>query len=103
MAEYIEREAARIAYEKSREANKHNINVARAIHAQEHRHILHVLDKIPAADVEPVRHGRCEYCKDGKSFIGAELILGNDGRFHKINHCPHCGCKMDGGAENGTE
>ena len=54
---------------------------------------------IDKAKYEPVRHERCEYCKDGKSFIGAELILGNDGRFHKINHCPNCGAKMDGGAE----
>lgn len=61
MAEYIDREAVRLAYEKSLEANRHNINVARAIHAQEHRHMLHVLDKIPAADVVAV--GRCKDCE----------------------------------------
>ena len=44
---------------------------------------------------EPVdAHNRCEYCKDGKTFIGAALILGNDGKWHKINHCPNCGAKM---------
>lgn len=45
---------------------------------------------------DAVKHGRCEYCKDGKSFIGARLILGNDGEWHEINYCPECGARMDG-------
>lgn len=61
MIEYVEREAVRLAYEKSLEANRHNIIVARAVHTQEHRHILHVLDKVPAVDVvEVVRCRDCE-------------------------------------------
>ena len=39
---------------------------------------------------------RCEYCKDGKSFIGQEVILGNDATWHKINYCPNCGADMRG-------
>ena len=37
---------------------------------------------------------RCEYCKDGKSFIGQVVILGNDATWHKINYCPNCGADM---------
>lgn len=51
MAEYIEREAIRLAYERSLKNDKHVIEGASAIHAQEHHHIFHILDKIPAADV----------------------------------------------------
>lgn len=65
------------------------------------RSFLRLIDRQPTIEADHVRHGRCEYCKDGKSFIGAEVILGNDGKFHKINHCPNCGHKMDGGADNG--
>ena len=42
---------------------------------------------------------RCEYCKDGKSFIGQVAILGNDATWHKINYCPHCGADMRGEEE----
>ena len=50
----------------------------------------------PTIEAEPVRHGRCDFCKDGKSFIGARLLLGNDGKWHEIKCCPNCGAKMDG-------
>ena len=63
--------------------------------------ILKIVDEAPTVDAAPVAHGRCEYCKDGKSFIGARLILGNDGEWHEINNCPNCGAKMDGGNEDG--
>lgn len=42
---------------------------------------------------------RCEYCKDGKSFIGQVIILGNDATWHKINYCPNCGADMRGRQE----
>lgn len=38
---------------------------------------------------------KCEFCKDG-GFIGARLILGNDGNWHEINFCPNCGCRVKG-------
>lgn len=61
MDDLIYRETARRAYEKSLENDKHKIEGASAIHMQEHRHMLHVLDKIPAVDaVQVVR------CKDYK-------------------------------------
>ena len=61
------------------------------------------IKSLPAADVEPVRHGRCEFCKDGKTFIGAIAMGGNDGRFHRICYCPNCGAKMDGGADDAAD
>lgn len=36
----------------------------------------------------------CEYCQDG-TFIGALLLLGNDGEWHKIYYCPNCGKKLN--------
>lgn len=56
-----------------------------------------VEDELPVADVAPVVHERCEFCADGKTFIGAIALGGNDGRFHRINYCPNCGARMDGG------
>ena len=58
------------------------------------------VENATAVDAAPVVHGRCEYCKDGKSFIGARMLLGNDGKWHDINNCPNCGAKMDGGTES---
>ena len=46
-------------------------------------------------DFEPVKQERCEFCKDGKTFLGAVLVLGNDGNWHSIRYCPNCGAKMD--------
>ncbi len=50
---------------------------------------------------DAVKHGRCEYCKDGKSFIRQTIMLGNDCSWHTINYCPNCGAKMVGGADDG--
>lgn len=53
-----------------------------------------LLGNAPTIEAEPVRHGRCDYCKDGKSFIGQTVILANDGELYSIWYCPHCGAKM---------
>lgn len=55
------------------------------------------INSIPAADVEPVVHGRwipfhsdvagdIQYCSACEIGFGA-----------KMDYCPHCGAKMDGG------
>lgn len=62
------------------------------------------LDNIPAADVAPVVHGRwiesanfdagfwvCSKCRFVSEAIAAHKLYG---------YCPHCGAKMDGGADN---
>lgn len=50
---------------------------------------------IKALKAEPVKQERCEFCKDGKTFLGAELIAGNDGNLHSIRYCPVCGAQME--------
>lgn len=59
------------------------------------------LERLPAADVVEVRHGRwkgaglgdyyCSLCNETYS-IGAE-------RVKNWNNCPNCGAKMDGGQD----
>lgn len=36
---------------------------------------------------------RCEHCKDGKSFDGQVVIMGNKGMF-PLNFCPRCGSPL---------
>ena len=51
---------------------------------------------IEALQEQKQKKERCEYCKDGKSFIGQRVILGNDSTCHIINYCPNCGTDMRG-------
>ena len=58
-----------------------------------------MLEKLPAADVAPVRHAMWE------------VVVGSDGKEHMVctgcrkqqdltgvfSYCPNCGCRMDGG------
>ena len=59
------------------------------------------VDKIPAADVAPVRHGRwkcnkpCPVC-GGDRFEGLDADIWAD---WEPPYCPNCGAKMDGGAD----
>lgn len=62
-----------------------------------------VIDEMPTADVEPVRHGRwihemvgyvkCSVCNDLEEDVCAIFY----------NFCPNCGAKMDGGDEDETD
>lgn len=85
MAEYIEREAALAA-----------INALRGPHAMPKI----CIEKIPAADVAEVRHGRwldgrCTVCAweapDECAYDGYENIV-----LEETPYCPNCGAKMDG-------
>lgn len=62
-----------------------------------------VEDELPAADVEPVRHGR--WIKDGDFLIcsacEAEINIKNSlGADNHRKYCPNCGAKMDLEVEN---
>ena len=60
------------------------------------------VDKIPSADVAPVRHAMWE------------VVVGSDGKEHMVctgcrkqqdltgvfSYCPNCGCRMDGGEQD---
>lgn len=95
MAEYIEHSAAI-------EAAKHAW--AKGLDPSQY------IEALPAADVAPVVHGRwmhiryddfseqfdrvkCSQCNHEAYAMAFYVVDGN--------YCPHCGAKMDGGADNG--
>ena len=67
--------------------------------------VFRAIRKQPATDVAPVVHGH--FVHDGPRFAGSVdwwhcsncggLLSGVETQFE---YCPHCGAKMDGGAEN---
>ena len=106
--EYIERSAVvnglRAAIKKYSD-DKSEANIITALIFQR---FAKEIETIPAADVEPVRHGhwynrggrfRCSVC-DNKALL--KDIGGTGGWSHeyeqqKSPYCPNCGAKMDGG------
>ena len=62
-------------------------------------------DEIPAADVEPVRHGHwieeydCGYTTPHCSECGETALTKEETSYDYVysSYCPHCGAKMDGG------
>ena len=102
MAEYIEREAA---YKVLTDYYHHSTEF-------QHGALLEALYRVPAADVQPVRHGRwipdydyAEYDYDGSTLL-AEPRKFQDGwqgslcgqyEPSETSYCPNCGAKMDGG------
>lgn len=106
MAEYIDREAAVKAVKdyahmvidkgrKSLDTVDDTLNIVARI------------EKIPAADVAPVVHGRWierkehfyfqNGCKEWINFYCSECDAPNNS---PTDYCPNCGVKMDGGADN---
>lgn len=71
-------------------------------HANEH--VLKLLASMPAADVQPVKHGRwipqgndmwlCSNCKENIIFS-----MSKSDRTEKQRYCTVCGARMDGGEE----
>lgn len=83
MADYIEREAARLA-------------VMRAGYIE---NILPTLEAVPAADVAPVVHGRwIEHEFEDEPCFGTDYECSACGKFQyeDTRYCPNCGAKMDG-------
>lgn len=113
MAEYIERETALDIFGEGPswtgyfepyplEVHLAVVGVARLIREE--------IEKIPAADVAPVAHGRwieqedpcgdpyytCSACKDD---FYIEMTGAVEKDLFLYSYCPNCGAKMDGGAE----
>ena len=108
MAEYIKREAAVKAVEKYGLTN----GVVWGRHTGLAICIASEIVDIPAADVAPVVHGRWirphwknnNYCCDC-SECGGEAMH-RDYQWNKNGVypiCPHCGAKMDGGADHAAD
>lgn len=98
MAEYIDREAL---YEKAYWHGEHPDvgnpfpDVVDAIDIED-------VDAIPAADVAPVRHGRWvhEHISEGYAWVicsECEAVIHKILINKRLNYCPNCGAKMDGG------
>lgn len=66
--------------------------------------MMRYVKRKPAADVEPVRHGRWEW---DLLDIYRCSVCGEKSKVKEVmnepvwDYCPNCGAKMDGGAEDG--
>jgi len=106
MPEYIERDTAIREIERAMVAVLNDMPISeltKEIYTMAHRHCIDVLAIIPAADVQPVRHGRW---MSGKEPVGpvsifvphcsvCGAIVPVD--ISRYKYCPNCGAKMDGG------
>lgn len=72
--------------------------------------LIEKLEAIPAADVEPVRHGRwecvydyytggtditCSHCKNTRTVNGCFVSTNGKSCYFEDDYCPNCGAKMD--------
>lgn len=116
MDEYIERQAAIEAFENGEadviENYGDGCDFGFGI-----KNIKDVLNAIPATDVAPVRHGRwidryggryenalheCSECRTCALYKSERDVLGSVRLVQELSeYCPHCGARMDGGADNG--
>lgn len=71
--------------------------------------IFEIISEIPAADVAPVVHGRWIHSRYEDCSEQFELVKCSQCNHeayamalyvHGGNYCPHCGAKMDGGADH---
>lgn len=61
--------------------------------------VLRMIDDAPAADVAPVVHA--QWIEDGSGIIICPECKRGYNLIAKYTHyCPHCGAKMDGGADH---
>lgn len=51
------------------------------------------IDNMPAADVQPVRHAKCE-C-DNEGYERCSACNEHETNLRYFNFCPHCGAKLD--------
>lgn len=114
MSDYIDR-IALLSFLR-REANEERIYANEnggesVVYAECLEDVIADIERIPAADVAPVRHGAWEGTADG--YADGELVydmwncsecgFDADGAEEKPDwkFCPNCGSLMDGGADNG--
>ena len=101
MAEYIEREATVKLLRSlgSRDYRREKGTIQEAIK------MVSFSEYTPAADVAPVRHGRWvhEHMSEGYAWVicsECEAVIHKILINKRLNYCPNCGAKMDGGDGN---
>lgn len=102
MAEYIEREETIKHIQKTYCAGCNSYNGVRC-RACGIGDAIDMIENAPAADVAPVVHAEWVVCGDGDNVPWMCSHCGKT-TAHKYKvmygkYCPHCGAKMDGGAE----
>lgn len=103
MAEYIERETAKRAFQDIDAGRREGITLLSPEEATDY--LTEYLDEIPAADVAPMKHGHwidkpypnypahdIRYCSECGWNIHKSKLRNSDINW---NYCPHCGAKMD--------
>ena len=105
MTEYIERESLmrRIKEIHCAECDNYHGVRCRACWVDD---TLGYIDSEPPADVAPVRHGWGvhEHISEGYAWVmcsECEAVIHKILINKRLNYCPNCGAKMDGGADNG--
>nr|DAI75747.1 MAG TPA: hydrogenase/urease nickel incorporation protein [Caudoviricetes sp.] len=101
MSDYISRKAAVKIAQKYGLAN----GSALGRHAGLADCIAIEIEGLPAADVEPVRHGRwldCEAHNDIEQCSECGMIFSYPS-YYRYKFCPNCGAKMDLGDENNDD
>lgn len=104
MAEYIEREALREAFDNADADIVEEYGDGYCDWGFGRKNVLEVINSVPAADVAPVRHGRWlswdelhgggTTAKNVSGVFCSECIRQSDSKTH---FCNYCGAKMDGG------
>ena len=69
-------------------------------HADGWNSLLTILLQAPVVDEEPVRHGRWKTEEDDYAWWWVCSECGEH-VYAYTSYCPECGCKMDGGEEDG--
>ena len=100
MAEYIEREIAKKAFQDMDSGRRDGWTTS--LSSEEAAdYLAEYLDDIPTADVAPVKHGEWEEIRDAYRQLEGWMCkkCGRETKA-KENYCPNCGAKMDGGENN---
>lgn len=67
--------------------------------------IQKLINEQPTIEAEFVRHGRWindTFCSECKRFpVDVSVSISNQELTKYFSRCPHCGARMDGGADNG--
>ena len=97
MADYISREALKEVFENADADVCESYPDGHCDWGFGRKNINDVIDGVPTADVEPVRHGRWGQKKGGFWEFAACSLCGEKTPTVGIapNYCPNCGAKMD--------